>query len=109
MTGPFQSTPHQFLLKSFFHVKLHSPFGQSSLIRSLHSHKGRSVILKGIFDVKHGRHIAFSIVTYNDCVVIVLHPRYAWHPHATIAFSQANLITSNVNIHVANVTRNHWT
>ena len=38
MSGPFQPTPPQFLLKTFFHTNLHSQFGHSGLIRSLHSH-----------------------------------------------------------------------
>jgi len=29
-----------------------------------------SVTLKGLVDVKHGRHIAFPIVTYNDRVIL---------------------------------------
>ena len=38
MTGPFQPTAHQFVLKPFHHSILHSQFTHSSLICSLHSH-----------------------------------------------------------------------
>ena len=34
MTGPFQRTPHQFLLTTILHSNLHSQFVHSSLIRS---------------------------------------------------------------------------
>ena len=38
MSGPFQSTPHQFLLITFLHSNLHSQVVHSFPIRSLHSH-----------------------------------------------------------------------
>ena len=39
MSGPFQSTPHQFLLKLFLHSNFHSQFVNISCICSLHSHE----------------------------------------------------------------------
>ena len=41
MTSPFQPTPHQFLLKTFFHSNLHS--------LSIHSSLTNSILLKRLF------------------------------------------------------------
>ena len=46
-------------------------------------------MLKGLLDVKHGRHIVSLLLRIMTAAILV-QPRYAWLPHATIAFSRVS-------------------